>query len=96
MRPIDADELLKHAWFCDIDHWSGKVVDEDIINNAPTLDVAPVVHGRWLETENGDACSVCGCGLVAHFANADIHIQLSHCNYCLNCGAKMDLEDQDD
>lgn len=90
MRPIDADALPIKFDGHTVSVWK---ID---LENAPTLDVAPVIHGRWLETDHGDACSVCGHGLVAHFANADIHIQLSHCNYCLNCGAKMDLEEQDE
>ena len=56
------------------------------LNNAPTLDVKPVVHGRWID--NGiqgsmlSGCSVCGftCGAYTF-------------NYCPNCGAIMDLED---
>lgn len=48
MRPIDADALLKEAWFCDLDHWSGKVVDEDIINEAPTVDATP----KWIRAED--------------------------------------------
>lgn len=49
----------------------------------PTVDVAPVVHGRW--RDNGIAgsvlvkCTVCGfdCGASSFF-------------YCPKCGAKMD------
>ena len=49
MRLIDADKLLKQAWFCDLDHWSGKVVDEDIINEAPTVNV----DSKWIRVQNG-------------------------------------------
>lgn len=45
-------------------------------------DVAPVVHGRWIEEDGYQICSICG----------------GHCwedyraSYCEDCGAKMDLE----
>ena len=49
----------------------------------PTADVAPVVHGRWVDNGIPDSmlsgCSVCGftCGSSSFF-------------YCPKCGAKMD------
>lgn len=60
----------------------------------PTLDVVPVVHGRWIEYtkviipesynkwEQAWKCSECGFndGFVGY-------------DYCPNCGAIMDLED---
>ena len=82
MRPIDAD-ALKNA-FEEDGHLSGYI--EEFIDDMPTLDVAPVVHGRWIDNGiQGSAlsgCSVCGftCGAYTF-------------NYCPNCGAIMDLED---
>lgn len=67
------------------------------IAHAPAADVAPVVHGRWLDedfpekmaTVHGFAiCSVCG--KLSHKAEHGYNI-LSI--YCPNCGAKMDKED---
>ena len=92
MRPIDADELLKNAWFCDLDHWSGNVVDEDIINDAPTLDVAPIIHACW---EDGAGYSV---EILNDWYLRNTYI-CSNCGkeekhntpYCPNCGATMDL-----
>ena len=52
------------------------------INSIPDADVAPVVHGRWIEDESGIIiCPKCkrGYNLVAKFTN-----------YCPGCGAKMD------
>lgn len=54
-----------------------------MIDDAPAADVAPVVHGRWVDNGISDfllsECSVCGFtyGLSIFF-------------YCPNCGAKMD------
>ena len=52
----------------------------------PAADVAPVVHGRWVEHEFEDEpcfgteyeCSACG------------KFQYGDSKYCPNCGAKMD------
>ena len=56
------------------------------LRNAPSVDVAPVVHGRWIEQEKYTFgvmydCSICG----------DRILDTGHSwNYCPNCGAKMD------
>ena len=48
-RPIDANALLEHAWMMDHpDRFSEYVVSVDAIDEAPTLDVVPVRHGRWI------------------------------------------------
>lgn len=58
-----------------------------VIDRVPTADVAPVVHGRWVEKQGGfwetATCSNCGekyqtVGIIPH--------------YCPNCGARMDKE----
>lgn len=54
-----------------------------IINDCPTADVVPVVHGRWVF--GGDGCVVCSeCDEEEPNDN--------HRNYCPNCGARMDGE----
>ena len=46
-------------------------------------DVAPVVHGQWVDAGRGiKACSNCNHGIKEHMACAN--------HYCPNCGAKMD------
>ena len=72
--------------------------DFEIIDNG-AFDVVPVVHGRWDDIPNtymsvaskncayhGNAtsCSVC------HEVNPNAY----KTNYCPNCGAKMDLEEE--
>lgn len=65
---------------------AAKVLRE--VSDAPTADVAPVVHGQWVDNGISDflfsECSVCGfaCGLNIFF-------------YCPYCGAKMDGGDND-
>ena len=66
-----------------VDDMLGEVLD------APAADVEPVRHGRWGKKQGGfwefAACSLCGektptVGIIP--------------NYCPNCGAKMELEDE--
>jgi len=56
---------------------------ERALNAIPTVDAAPVVHGRWVY-EHGDPamipCSVCGYQVFRY----------NNTHYCPNCGAKMD------
>lgn len=51
----------------------------------PLVDVAPVVHGQWV---NGCQCSVCG---DRHGPYNSRHKPFY--NYCPHCGAKMDEEE---
>ena len=53
-----------------------------MIDDMTAADVAPVVHGRWV---NGCQCSVCG---DRHGPYNSRH--RPYYNYCPNCGAKMD------
>lgn len=53
----------------------------DAVEYMSTIDVAPVVHAKWVGN-NGTFCSNCG----KSDANAFNH----HIPYCWNCGAKMD------
>lgn len=55
------------------------------LENAPAADVAPVVHGEWINCMNGNAtCSVCG---IRSKAVYDLDNEQ---HYCGHCGAKMD------
>ena len=54
------------------------------LRNAPSVDVAPVVHGRWLcvdtDTEQFFLCNRCK---KKEYWESD---------YCPSCGCRMDLE----
>lgn len=57
------------------------------IERFPAADVAEVRHGRWIENT---FCSCCG-----GFGEDDKgNIIQSFYNYCPNCGARMDKEDE--
>lgn len=56
------------------------------VEDAPAADVAPVVHGRWIEREKYTFgtmydCSICGTRILDNGHSW---------NYCSHCGAKMD------
>ena len=91
MRLIDADAFLERM--SRTDRFFGVVYD---INDAPTVDAVPVVHGWWLTWEEqfpgrtprkksmlGVFCSSCH----NHADNMS--------NYCPNCGARMDADTQE-
>ncbi len=53
-----------------------------VLHDMPVVDVAPVVHGKWLDAGRGiKACSNCNHGIKEHMACVN--------HYCPNCGAKM-------
>lgn len=93
---ISRKALLEKAWEADTQCGYVQVVDVGDIEDAPAVDAAPVVHGRWGEYEsfpltpslNGCPCSVC----KTHFSPSSIIVM----KYCPNCGAKMDGGDDND
>lgn len=83
MRLIDADalkEAMNYNGACGI---CFRYVDD-----ADTIDAAPVVHGRWIKLAEAPEwdqrrCTVCG------------DVSCCQRNYCPNCGAKMDGDGDD-
>ena len=76
MRLIDADALLNELgdiWKIPKD-WDGDIDETcetafDVIENQPTVEAKPVVHGEWIDTQpdyhpgcgnNAHVCSICG------------------------------------
>lgn len=59
-----------------------------IIEQFPAADVAPVQHGRWVNTHSDSEfvqCSLC---------KYPVYAAWNVTSYCPNCGAKMDKEDE--
>ena len=54
------------------------------ISDMPSADVAPVVHGLWVEHLDEMECSVCK--RQWNYCDNDTNTF----NFCPNCGAKMD------
>ena len=88
-RLIDADALKAKA-NADPDSGEGFVWVQDI-DEAPTVDAVPVVHGAWV--------NVAGCRTICNncreYPLYDYFGRLKLSNSCPNCGAKMDLEVKD-
>lgn len=49
-------------------------------------EVAPVVHGKWIHLSGCDVCSVCNYKTGKHEVGR---------NFCPDCGAKLDLEEDE-
>ena len=85
MRLIDADELI-HLYF---DDENGDPVFDfvpwEFVENAPTIEVEPVKHGRWViePDERVMYCSFCGWG-VEYYSGLE-----EEWNFCPRCGADM-------
>ena len=76
------------------DHYtSGYDEAVDTVENFPSAaDVAPVVHGRWINAPlcGNDECRCSECG-SRHNIHANLRGEITQ-KYCSNCGAKMDGE----
>lgn len=96
MRAIDADTIKLYS----IGRWDNdgyaimRVSDVwDSIDKAPTIDAAPIVHGKWIMDANENPyiriCSICG------YSRPRMNDHGFYCkiNYCPTCGAKMDLKE---
>ena len=91
MRPIDADRALEIVRDQGIAHPNAYHLTNYatlILREAPTIDVAPVRHGRWVSVSHKlvRVCSVCNRDEPYKFADIDADVY----DYCPNCGAKMD------
>ena len=68
---------------------------EQAIVDAPTVDAAEVVHGRWVDHMVRDwRCSECG-DKIHKVRKVDGYCYNDLPNYCPQCGAKMDGERKD-
>ena len=100
MRLIDADALMEQFAKLQMVILLESVEEAEIasmIGNAPTID--PVARGRWMPTSHSRwvkdhvyRCSVCGNILDMYGVNAG----RGDANYCPNCGARMEGEENDD
>ena len=64
-----------------------KVFASSIIN-APAADVAPVVHGRWIDKGDYAVCTECGGRSGTQYDGVEPIPLMTQ--FCPNCGAKMD------
>ena len=105
MRLIDVDALrdkMYHEAFetdtpdqkWDSGCWIRYKMFERNIENAPTVDAAPVRHGSWKTCKDGTLdCSVCHCIAPYEGNNYGDVLYTPEYDYCPNCGARMDGEE---
>ena len=110
MRLIDADRALEIVLDQGIAHPNAYHLTNYatlILREAPTIEVEPVRHGRWVIEkrhtvsrnpyidDNYFASATCSeCGFCIHAETKSFgYPDLNTTNYCPNCGAKLDLEE---
>ena len=78
-----ADEYIKRQALLDLlaDEDRCGYLDGSDIRSIPAADVAPVVHGRWIEEGGVQICSNCG---------EEHSWEEYRATYCEDCGARMD------
>ena len=85
---IKREQVLKLLESAQAWSWSMNTLYEEM-QALPVEDAAPVVHAKWIESENFDSgfwiCSNCS------FVSEAIAAHKLY-NYCPVCGAKCDLE----
>lgn len=80
------DEYIKRKTVIDLitRRYENPEICTQEINSIPAADVAPVVHGRWVDGK----CSNCGVDIPTDDAHDAIFE--NECRFCYYCGAKMD------
>ena len=93
MRPIDADAMMMRVNGHGTNKY-GVLHDVDIrtfINEQPTIDAVPVVHGEWTNrrtwTHDGEwYCTACDKEITIYMGEKRGNDRYK---YCPNCGARM-------
>lgn len=64
----------------------------ELIDNLPTIDAVPVVHGHWVyNKDTGEIrCNLCNALVGVTMYSDDVEPIAEVENFCFNCGAKMD------
>ena len=88
MRAIDADALEPDADYDDGDYWAVSIAQ---IHNAPTIEPQRKM-GKWIEHNPHKW----GLGIVFECSECGKKIDCEPSNFCPNCGAKMEGQDERD
>lgn len=92
MRLVDADKIRWKSYPNDYGETNDDYVEKCDIDNMPTVDAVPVVHGRWVRPhwKNNNYCCDCSeCGGEAMHRDYRWNKNGVY-PICPNCGAKMD------
>lgn len=89
MYPTDGEAVISYK---EIDRAYTKV------QCLPTVDAAPVKHGKWEVTDSGlwQSCSLCGVAVEVDSMFMCKASEDSNFLYCPHCGARMFGEDEKD
>lgn len=91
-RLIDADKADVENISC---YYGSNCYVEDVqawLDEQPTVDAVPVVHGRWIEKIDIVASYFAECEEFFYECSACNSANFGESPYCPHCGAKMDLE----
>lgn len=80
------NDLISRTYLLDIAEKQNNLLDGSDVRNAPSVECANVVNGRWVEDlEHHDIIFCSNCGDKRYFGGY-------RPNYCEECGAKMEKE----
>ena len=87
----EMDEYIKRKAVIDLitRRYENPEICTQEINSIPAADVAPVVHGRWIEYQIPPIICCSNCDWATG-------IEEKNFQHCPNCGAKMDGGDGDE
>ena len=109
LRNMRKDDLIEYIRCLENNYNVAVSFNESQANYIESLDVSPVVHGRWIiekrhtvsrnpyMDDNYHAHATCSeCNFCIDSSNASFdYPKMNTTNYCPNCGAKMDGERKD-
>lgn len=89
-RLIDAEAITDHEIIDYLGIRYASCLDDvrDMLNDQPTIEAAPVVHGKWVKYSFSCVCTQC----EKEFEDDDIRRIMGEGkmpNFCPNCGADM-------
>lgn len=104
---IERDKVLaEEEFFGEHATWDNPMADgcmavrSDFIMNLPAADVAPIIHGKWIEKEESfkynygsGTKTLCICSICGYTQEPSLYSNYNYFNktkYCPNCGAKTD------
>lgn len=86
---IDRQSLINHLNQSAAEYYSRAV--ERVIELEPAADVKPFLRAEWIPYKGGTVCGRCAKGLKRTYGPNDVFMDLSEMPYCPNCGAKMEV-----
>lgn len=90
MRLIDADAMNEELFYKQLGGKDTLITAEcafNMINEQPTVEAKPVVHGEWDKKIMNYCCSQCTTAFYDNLAWITDEFKLP--NFCPNCGADM-------